>query len=126
MVARLRNRKGRIIGFSVLSVLCFGTVALNLLLLNRMLTDLLHVESEHMARALLFGIASLETLTLFFAMGLVLAVGLLTTELMVFTKSDLLVNLWDRVRALEQSQRVPANSQESQGPVAQDQPSADG
>jgi hypothetical protein len=122
MVARLRNRKGRIIGWSVLSVISLGMIALNLFWLNWMLTDLLHIESERMARALLFAIASLETLTLLLALGLAVAVGLLITELTVFTKSDLLVNLWDRVRALEQSQTVPANSQEPQSPASGGQP----
>jgi asparagine N-glycosylation enzyme membrane subunit Stt3 len=123
MVARLRNRKGRIIAWSGLSVFFLVMLALHLLMLTRMLTDLLHIESERMVRAVLFGVVSLEIVAFLLALGLAAAVAALITEFTVFTKSELLVNLWDRVRALEQSQAVPANSQEPRSPASGGEPS---
>jgi hypothetical protein len=122
LVARLRNRKGRIIVLSILTVICIGALAFQWVMLNRMLTDLLHIESERLARVLLVGVVSLETAAFFLALCLAAAVAALITEFTVFTKSELLVNLWDRVRALEQSQTLPANRQEPQSPASGSQP----
>jgi hypothetical protein len=132
MVARLRNRKGRIIAWSILSVVCLGGLAVQLIALNWMITDFMPKEGDELltravvGQRMLRNIAFLQTVAYFVALVLATAVLFLIAELTMFTKHDLLVNLWDRVQALEQSQTVSTNSQQPQGPDVRDRPSADG
>ena len=132
MVARLRNRKGRIIAWSILSVVWLGGLAVQLIALNWMITDFMPKEGDELltravvGQRMLRNIAFLQTVAYFVALVLATAVLFLIAELTMFTKHDLLVNLWDRVQALEQSQTVSTNSQQPQGPDVRDRPSADG
>jgi hypothetical protein len=132
LVARLRNRKGRIIGYSVLSAVCLALLAGHLFLVGRMTTGLVPRQGDDLLVSVVVGqqtivaIAFLQTMSLVLAVGLGVAGAALIGELMVCTKNDLLVHLWDRVQALEQSQATGANRRQPQGPTSPDQPAADG
>ena len=124
LVARLRNRKGRIIGYSILSVLLAIVAAGSWFVLTKAISGLLPKEGEDLflhvvfGQQMLVGIACMQTMFFLLALGLGATVGVLIGELTTFTKQDLLVHLWDRVQALEQSQPPPANSQQPQSPPA--------
>jgi hypothetical protein len=65
-------------------------------------------------QAMVVGIAFLQSAGLLLAAGLGATVAALITELTMFTKTDLLVRLWDRVQVLEQSVLPPASAQQPQ------------
>jgi len=128
MVSRLRNRKGRIIAYGILSIIIAGTAAGYWFVLTKMITGLAPKEGEDLlthvvfGQQMLLGITCKQTIFFLLAMGLGAAAAGLITELTMFTKSDLLVDLWDRVQALEQPQSPPANVQQLQPPPAEDKP----
>ena len=118
MVSRLRNRKDRIIVYGILSIILAGMAAGYWFVLVKMITGLTPKEGEDLlmhvvfGQQMLVGITCMQTIFFLLAMGLGATVAGLITELTMFTKSDLLVNLWDRVQALEQPQPPPANVQQ--------------
>jgi hypothetical protein len=56
-----------------------------------------------LGQPLIVGITCMQTMAFFLTMCLAAAVGALINELTTFTKTDLLVSLWDRVQALEET-----------------------
>jgi hypothetical protein len=66
---------------------------------------------------LLYKFAFLNSLTMFLAACLGIEAMNLVTELTTFAKDDLLVQLWDRVQALEMSQQGAAGGQQPQDPT---------
>lgn len=127
-VSRLRNRKGRIIGYGILSVILAGMAAGHWVVLTKLITGLAPREGEDLllhvviGQQMLGGITCLQTILFLLALGFGATVAGLIAELTTFTKNDLLVHLWDRVQALEQLQPSPANSQQPQPPPAADKP----
>jgi hypothetical protein len=131
LIARLRNRKARTIGCSILSVACLGLLAMNMLVLSEMISGLIRREGGDLPISAVAGqqvlaIAGLQSITLLLALGLGVAAAALITELSGATKADLLVQLWDCVQTLERSKAVPANSRQPHGLAAPDHPAADG
>jgi len=120
LVARLRNRKGRVIGYAVLSTVLAALTAAHWIMAARGMADLVPEEGKdvlvHLAvgQAMVVGIAFLQSAGLLLAAGLGATVAALITELTMFTKTDLLVRLWDRVQVLEQSVLPPASAQQPQ------------
>jgi hypothetical protein len=115
LIARLRNKKSRIIASGIFTVVLLGLLAWYWFLLITTCQSLVPREGENLAfhvvftQQLLVGIAFIQCISLFLALGVGLSIGMLINELSGFTKNDLLVQLWDRVQALERSQ--PADPQ---------------
>jgi hypothetical protein len=116
LVKRLRNRKFRIIGYSVLIIVGLCLIAWHWFVLTTLTSDLVPKEGDDLlwhavlSQQLLPGIACLEAVLLLLGVGIGAVIALLIGEVTAFTKNDLLVNLWDRVEALEQSQRASSQS----------------
>lgn len=117
LIARLRNRKGRIITYGVLSVICLGVLINHWLLLTEAITGLSLKEGDDLllhvvaGQYMVLGIALMQTLFILLAMGLGFAAASLLNEISGCTKMDLVVELWDRVQALERSQASAAKGQ---------------
>lgn len=112
LIERLRNHKGRIKIYAFFVVVSLALLMASVYLLietygwllpdeegNLALTD---VAREHLS----IGAAFLQVVSLMLVSVFGLAVGLLISEVTTFTKNDLLVQLWDRVHALERCQPV--------------------
>jgi hypothetical protein len=127
LVARLRNRKGRIVTYAILSVVLAGLTAMHWIMAARMIASLVPEEGKDLlfhvvvGQPIIVGIAFMQTAGLLMVAGFGATVGALITELTMFTKTDMLVRLWDRVQVLEQSALPLANGQHPQ-----DRPSAGG
>ena len=117
LIARLRNRKGRIISFGVLSVICLGALINYWLLMTDAVDSLVPKEGDDLllhvviGQQMVVGIALMQTLLILLAMGLGFAATSLINEISGCTKMDLVVELWDRVQALERSQASAAKGQ---------------
>jgi len=115
LIARLRNRKKRIVAYSIFSVVCLGLLGVHWFVLVDMCRSLVPQEGEDLAlhavlsQQVFFAAACMHATSLLLACLLGLAVGALVCEVMTFTKNDLLVELWDRVQALERSK--PPNTE---------------
>ena len=111
LVTGLRNRKRRIVAYSILSVVFLGLAAWQWYVLSDAVRFLLPKEGEDpvsrvvMGQAMMPGIAAMIAALFLLAAVIGVMIGLLITEAAMFTKSDLLVQLWDRVQALERSMK---------------------
>src|SRR5208282_4627147 len=107
LVARLRNRKGRMITCGILSIMFASVGAGGCFVVTKAITGLVPREGEDLlmhvvfGQQMLVGIAHMQTVVLLLALGLGATLTALIGELTTFTKNDLLVHLWDRVQALE-------------------------
>ena len=117
LIARLRNRRSRIIALSVCVVVGLGVLAYGWFVLVTLYSDLVPKEADDvllhvvMNQYMILAIANIGGSSLLVASLVGIAIGLLLTEVSGFTKNDLLANLWDRVQALERSQPANLNSQ---------------
>jgi len=131
LIAGLRNRKRRIVTYSVLAVIFLGLAAIALFVASRAYAGLVPREGEKLVfraaldHLMLVGIARMQTIAIVFAIAFGLAGAALLIEIMEFTRSDLLVYLWDRVQALEKAQATATNTGQSQAPASPNQPSSD-
>lgn len=122
-VAGLRRRKRRVVQWLVVAVTFGGPLVVNLYgAVNgySLLRDGLAIQPAIVE--ILALVTFLQTMAIFCAVGLGLAVAMFIIELTQFTKNDLLVELWDRVQALEESRPAPANNGRPPSPPATDQP----
>lgn len=126
LIDRLRNRKNRIVAFSICAVLCLSLFIFSLWVFVKAsnsltLTDgqdiVLHVAIMRVTVPLL--VYTQMAVLIAGAVACVFA-GLAVTEVTTFTKNDLLVNLWDRVEVLEQRLAAASSAR------SQDSPSAGG
>jgi hypothetical protein len=131
LVSRLRNRKRRIVTYSIVVVVLLGGLSIQWFKLAMMwsfLTPkeggdlLLHVA---MCQPMVVWMATACASTLVLAMVCTYFVVELITEIFGVTRNDLLVQMWDRLQALERSQTTPANLQQSQ-PQGASPPSGSG
>jgi hypothetical protein len=109
LIARLRNHKGRIIAHSILAAIFLAmltvswwvllTIASDTLLLKKGEDPVFHLT---VTQPMTLGIATLTSMSFLFA-SLVGVFGGALVEFTGLTKDDLLVQLWDRVQALEKS-----------------------
>ncbi len=127
LIARLRNRKGRIIAYGVLSVIFLGVLINYWLLMTDAVDSLVPKEGDDLllhvvtGQYMVLGIALMQTLFILLAMGLGFAATSLLNEISGCTKMDLVVELWDRVQALERSQAPAAKGQQPPSRGAPDQ-----
>jgi len=122
LVARLRNRRGRVVTHSILAVVFLALAAWHLFVATCLYSDLIPKADEDAAaiRALLapqFAVATGFVLMIAFFLALMFAhnVGMLITIATGTTQDDLLVSLWDRVQALESGLPTPANGPQPRG-----------
>jgi len=123
LVARLRNRKRRLITLGILIVILLGLIAMGWLAVTSLQKSLVPKEDADLllhvvsCQVLLPGIAFLQSMLLLLAAALGAALAaFLGRSAGLATKDDLLVNLWDRVQALEQSRPVCSGSGQTQEP----------
>lgn len=115
LIKGLRNRKHRIVAYSIWSVVSLCLLVAALFLLFKATSGLVPKESDDlqlhviMGQQMLVGITFIEAMSLLIGLCVGASIGLLVGEVATFTKNDLLVNLWDRVQALEQSQPTPSD-----------------
>jgi hypothetical protein len=119
LVARLRNRRKRIVVDSILTVASLAAIAVIWYFINRLAASLVPREvgdpSLELARLQyvlaislpLFGL--LYLMMLFCAALLGFSVSELVRAIAGFSNCDLLVNLWDRVQALESGRPAAAS-----------------
>jgi hypothetical protein len=118
LVNRLRNRKRRIVCYTILIIAGLLLLAAAGFVLVKSIGDLAFREGDDLqlhvviGQQILVGIAFLDAMSLLLATGIGAAIAMLVGEVTSFTKDDLLVNLWDRVQALEQSEPI-----DSQPPI---------
>ena len=111
LIGRLRNRRGRIVAYAVTSVACAVISGMYWWHSIRLTSQLVPAENDdpllHLttSQAMLPSIVMCYTFATVWALGLGLSVGKLVGELATYTKNQLLVELWDRVTALEKSQK---------------------
>ncbi|MBN1395671.1 MAG: hypothetical protein JW959_11660 [Pirellulales bacterium] len=111
MIARLRNRKSRIIASMILSMLLLMLLSWQWYVVECIWKDSLFMEHEdllfHVAiqQMLFIPASTLIAQSMLVAALLGLAVGSLFVNLFAYSKDDLLVNLWDRLQALEKSKQ---------------------
>jgi hypothetical protein len=125
LISRLRNRKKRIVVDSVQTVACLAAVAVIWYFINSMAASLVPRDVEdpslELARFQYVLAISLPLIGLLFLMMLFCAafLGFSVSELIRaitgFSNSDLLVELWDRVRALESGRPGPPSGPPPQG-----------
>jgi hypothetical protein len=117
-VARLRNRKRRIIVYSTLLAVCLGSLVLYWHVSTSACVNLLARETEEpainavLSHQLIIGIAFMQTMMLLLCVCVGVLGGTLIVNLTAFTKDDLLVQLWDRVQSLEKSHAPPASDRQ--------------
>jgi hypothetical protein len=117
LVAKLRNKKSRIILYSILSLLFLGSLVFYLCVLSHASQSLIPKEGEeptvhnYLLPVMLQLISALITMSMLIAAGLGISIGSLYVEFTSFTKNELLVQLWDRVQELEKTQQSLAKSQ---------------
>ena len=110
LVERLRNRKGRIIRYSVLALICLGLCGMYWFLFIRAYAQLIPKEGEdlviHAAISqyiILPQIVYFQIMTILTGAFFGIFTMMVLTEITTFTKNDLLVQLWDHVQVLEQN-----------------------
>jgi hypothetical protein len=110
LIARLRNRRSRITIYSVSLTVSSALLAASVYLLIEMVSFLAPKEGEGLALSQvareysLVGVAVLQVMSLMLILGASLFFAMLVAEIATFTKNDLLLDLSDRVQALERSQ----------------------
>jgi hypothetical protein len=116
LVSRLRNRRGRIITYSILAVISLALAAMQWFLAMCLYSDLIPKGDEDATaiRALLapqFAVSTAVVLMVAFFFCLLFAqnIVMLIVEATGYTRNDLLVELWDRVQALESGRPGPAS-----------------
>ena len=128
LVAHLRNRKRRIVTHSIVAVLLLVALAIQCVKLSMMCAFLVPKEGHDllmhvaMGQSMVVWMATVCAVTVVLALLFTYVVLRLIVELFgVTTRDDLLVQLWDRVQALEQSQTTPAHLQQSLRPSSEEQ-----
>jgi hypothetical protein len=117
MVARMRKRKQRMIVCGVTALVCLGLLLAFLQIYRNMLAGLAPPEgSDAMFRLvlnqqLIVAIAMLQTMAFVLGGFLALAAAGFVGAATGFSRTDLLVRLWDRVQELERAQLAAASSQ---------------
>jgi hypothetical protein len=121
LVSHLRNRKRRIVTYSIFVILLLGGLAIQCFKLTMMWSFLAPKEGDDllwhvaMCQPIVVWMATACASTLVLAMVCTYAVVKLIADIFgVTTRDDLLVQIWDRLQALERSQTTPANPQQPQ------------
>ena len=127
LIARMRKRKRRIVGLAMLLVILVCGLVWNYWMFALLCQDLVPKEGDDLAthaimsQSLLFGVAILHSMIMVLAAFVGLAAGALITELFMFTKTDLLLQLWDRVQLLERSHQATTSIGKLSNPTSPDQ-----
>ena len=127
LVSRLRNRKRRIVSNSIVVVLLLGGLAIQWFKLAMMQSFLTPKEGDDLLRhvamcqPLIVWIATACASTAILATVCSYFVVTLITEIFGVTRNGLLVQICDRLQALERSQTTPANLQQPQRPPSEEQ-----
>jgi fatty acid desaturase len=120
LVSRLRNRTRRLVAYSILIPIFLGMLAMNWFLLTSMYSQFVPKEGEDplahvmMGQSILLGITGLGVGTFGLALVCAFLIAQLVTETCCFTRNDLLVHMYDRLQALEQSRSTSASHQPPQ------------
>jgi hypothetical protein len=132
LIKRLRNRKRRVVVHVIFVVACASFLATGWIVVTRGYALLVAREGEDLlfrvnsAEVALPVIAFWQTFTVLAGLALGCSSAMLIAELTAFTKDDLLVDLYDRVTALERANPAAAKSRPLEGPATPDRPTVDG
>ena len=128
LIARLRNRKGRIIAYTISVLLLVGLVGTQWFVYVRMNSSLVPKEGDDLLLHVVTGQSVVGAMAGLFTIMVVLGVCCTTlvvkliAELVGATREDLLVHLWERLRALEQTQLPPGQQTQCRGAQNQSPP----
>jgi len=126
LIARLRNRKRRVLNYGVLTLICLGLLLADWSVTAKAIAALAPGEGDDpstlfvVGQQMLVGIAFMQTMALLLALAFGAAVAALILELVGYTRDDLLVNPWDRVQLHEQRIAALAETQQTGRPPAAD------